>query len=85
MGDAPKAISLRMHQFQNGLFTWEGVAEKSHDVSVLLQALNRFPGWVHAPVLVQVQSELNVPSSVALKGLVFQIQADLEGKQGTGS
>jgi hypothetical protein len=85
MGDAPKAISLRMHQFQNGLFTWEGVAEQLHDVSALLQALNRFPGWVQAPVLVQVQSELNVPSSVTSKGLVFQIQADLNGKQGAGS
>jgi hypothetical protein len=85
MGDAPKAISLRTHQFQNGLFTWEGVAEQLHDVSALLQALNRFPGWVQAPVLVQVQSELNVPSSVTSKGLVFQIQADLNGKQGAGS
>mgnify|MGYP000010399204 FL=1 len=85
MGHAPKAISLRTHQFQNGLFTWEGVAEQSQDVSVLLQGLNRFPGWVQAPVLVQVQSELNVPSSVASKGLVFQIQAELDGKQGSGS
>ena len=82
--ESPTAFGLRTHQFQNGLFTWEGVAEQSHDVSVLLQALNRFPGWLQAPVLVQVQSELNVPSSVASKGLVFQIQANLHGKQGTG-
>ena len=85
MGHAPKAISLRTHQFQNGLFTWEGVAEQSHDVSVLLQGLNRFPGWLQAPVLVQVQSDLNVPGSVAPKGLVFLIQAKLYGKQGAGS
>jgi hypothetical protein len=61
------------------------VAEQSHDVSVLLQALHRFPGWLQAPVLVQVQSDLNVPGSVAPKGLVFLIQAKLYGKQGAGS
>lgn len=84
-GEVPTAFALRTHQFQNGLFTWEGVAEQSHDVSVLLQALNRFPGWLQAPVLVQVQSDLNVPGSVAPKGLVFLIQAKLYGKQGEGS
>lgn len=84
-GEVPTAFALRTHQFQNGLFTWEGVAEQSHDVSVLLQALNRFPGWLQAPVLVQVQSDLNVPGSVAPKGLVFLIQAKLFGKQGAGS
>lgn len=84
-GEVPTAFALRTHQFQNGLFTWEGVAEQSHDVSVLLQALNRFPGWLQAPVLVQVQSDLNVPGSVAPKGLVFLIQAKLYGKQGAGS
>ena len=84
-GEAPTAFALRTHQFQNGLFTWEGVAEQSHDVSVLLQALHRFPGWLQAPVLVQVQSDLNVSGSVAPKGVVFLIQAKLYGKQGAGS
>ena len=84
-GEDPTAFALRSHQFQNGLFTWEGVAEQSHDVSVLLQALNRFPGWLQAPVLVQVQSDLNVPGSLVPKGLVFLIQAKLFGKQGAGS
>lgn len=84
-GGAPKAITLRTHQFQNGLFTWEAVAEQSYEISALLQALNRFPGWSQAPVLVQVQSELTLPNSVTAKGMVFLIQADLDGKQGKGS
>ncbi|NBZ99415.1 MAG: hypothetical protein EBS88_07930 [Betaproteobacteria bacterium] len=85
VGDASTAMRLRTHQFQNGLFTWEVEAEPSQDVSVLLQALNRFPGWLQAPSLVQLQTDLSLPSVVTTKGWVFQIQADLFGKQGTGS
>ncbi len=85
VGDASTAMRLRTHQFQNGLFTWEVEAEPSQDVSVLLQALNRFPGWLQAPSLVQLQTDLSLPSVVTTKGWVFQIQADLFGKQGAGS
>jgi hypothetical protein len=34
---------------------------------------------------VQLQTDLSLPSVVTTKGWVFQIQADLFGKQGSGS
>ena len=79
------AISFRTQQWQNGLFTWEGLAHQSGDVAYFLQALNRFPGWLQAPVVVHVQSDLSGPSSGAPTAWVFQIQAGLDAKQGPGS
>lgn len=85
LGATPAAVKLQTQQWQQGLFSWEGVAAQPADLDSLLQSLNRFPRWQQAPVLVQIQSAPTEPGASLRKGLAFQLQARLQAAQGPDS
>ena len=84
LGTAPGALKLQSQQWQQGQFTWEGVATQSSDIDSMLQALNRFPRWQQVPVLVQIQSPPAAQGAGPHPGLAFQLQGKLQVGQGAG-
>lgn len=77
LGGTQNAVKLQSQHWQQGQFTWDGVAAQSTELDSVLQSLNRFEGWVQAPVLVQIQSPPATPGAGPPTGLVFQLQARL--------
>jgi hypothetical protein len=82
LGGTQARVKLQSQQWQQGLFSWEGVAAEPTDLDRLLHSLNRFPRWVQAPVLVHIQTAPTEPGASPRKGLAFQLQARLYPAQG---
>lgn len=84
-GTEPAAMKLQAQSWQQGQLTWEGVAAQVADVEAVVQALNRFPRWVQAPMLVQIQTPPVNQGASPRQGFVFQLQGRLHLAKGGGT
>ena len=83
LGSTPSTVTLQSQQWLQGQFSWEGLAGQPIDLDNLVHTFNRFGRWHQAPVVMQMQSESTDKSAGHRKGLVFQLQAQLQTPQQT--
>lgn len=83
LGSTPSTVTLQSQQWLQGQFSWEGLAGQPIDLDNLVHTFNRFGRWHQAPVVMQMQSESTDKSAGQRKGLVFQLQAQLQAPQQT--
>lgn len=76
-GQVQPRLKLKVQQWQQGRFTWEGLAGQPQDLDHMVYALHQLNRWSQAPAVVQLQSEAQEENLLARKGLVFVLQGDV--------
>ena len=76
-GQGQPRLKLKVQQWQQGRFTWEGLAEQPQDLDHMVHALHQLNRWSQAPAVVQLQSAAQEENLLARKGLVFVLQGDV--------
>lgn len=82
--DQPR-LKLKLQQWQQGRFTWEGLAGQTQDLEHLVLALSQLTRWSQPPGLVQLQSATPEEFSLTRKGLVFVLQGEVQMTPAKGS
>jgi hypothetical protein len=82
--DQPR-LKLKLQQWQQGRFTWEGLAGQTQDLEHLVLALSQLNRWSQPPGLVQLQSATPEAFSLTRKGLVFVLQGEVQMTPAKGS